>query len=131
MGRFMIDRPATAFATDWSMRRQPRIEDPRHLAFIRKLPSVISGAYGCEACHIRFGSAVYRKKSGATAMKADDAWTVPMTREEHASQHDRNEKAFWDEQGIDPLALAAALYEISGDEDAGRRIILQARSAKL
>lgn len=131
MGRFMIDRPATAFALDPSSKHTKRLTDDRHLAFIRRLPSVISGTFGCEACHIRYGNPLYKKIHTGIGRKPDDGWTVPLTPDEHRSQHSGNEREFWLSQGIDPLAVASALYEISGDEDAGRRIILQARSHKL
>lgn len=59
---FQIKRPATAFSLDPTDKSQKRIEDPAHLAFIRKLPSVISGRTPCDPCHIRTGNPTYRKK---------------------------------------------------------------------
>ncbi len=126
----MIKRPATAFSLDPSSKDQKRIEDPAHLAFIRKLPSVISGRMPCEACHIRSGNPVYRKKRTGGQQKPDDAWTLPLTPDEHKAQHDINEMVFWRNHGIDPFALALELYHVSGDVEAGIRIIRsQARIA--
>jgi hypothetical protein len=116
-----------AFSLDLSDRKQKRIEDPAHLAFIRKLPSVISGAYGCEACHIRAGSPMHRKPSTGIARKPDDAWTLPMLPAEHRAQHGMNELAFYDEHGIDPFELASKLYHVTGDVEAGTRIIAEMR----
>lgn len=124
---FAIRRHSEAFTLDPSSKKTKRIEEPAHLAFIRKLPSVISGQYGCEACHIRSGSAVHRKKWTGGQQKPDDCWTLPMTSEEHRAQHSENELAFYKRHGIDPFELAARLYEVSGDIDAGIRIISQAR----
>lgn len=124
---FEIPKLPTAFSIDRTTRRQPRIEDPAHLAFIRKLPSIISGRTPCEACHVRYGDALRRKKTSAKGMKPDDAWTVPMTADEHRSQHDGSEAVWWRSQGIDPLAIACALYAVSGDLEEGRKIIANAR----
>jgi len=121
-------RPDTAFSLDKSSKATRRIEDPAHLAFIRKLPSAVSGAMGCEACHIRSGSALHRKKHTGGQQKPDDAWTLPLTPAEHREQHSGNEAEFWRRHGIDPFELAIRLYEISGDVEAGRKIIATART---
>lgn len=120
---FQINRPPTAFSLDPSDKNQKRIEDPAHLAFIRKLPSVISGRTPCEACHIRSGNPVYRKKRTGGQQKPDDAWTIPLATDEHKAQHDTNEITFWRGHGIDPFALALELYHVSGDVKAGTKII--------
>lgn len=124
---FQILRPATAFSLDRSSKATRRIEDPAHLAFIRKLPSVLSGAMGCEACHIRIGSAVHRKKHTGMGQKPDDAWTLPLTPDEHKRQHSENELLFWRSHGVDPFELAIKLYEVTGDIEAGKQIIASAR----
>lgn len=123
-----IRRPDTAFSLDKSSKATRRIEDPAHLAFIRKLPSAVSGAMGCEACHIRSGSALHRKKHTGGQQKPDDAWTLPLTPDEHREQHSGNEVEFWRQRGIDPFELAVRLYEITGDFEAGRKIIATART---
>lgn len=124
---FEIAKAPTAFANDPSSKREKRMTDDRHLAFIRRLPSVISGVFGCEACHIRYGNPLYKKKHTGMGQKPDDAWTVPMTPDEHRGQHSGNEREFWLSQGIDPLNIAADLYAVSGDEEAAIKIILNAR----
>lgn len=127
MPAFAIPKAPTAFAFDPSSKKTRRIEDPRHLAFIRLLPSVVSGAYGCEACHIRAGSAVHRKKWTGKAQKPDDSWTLPLTPEEHRTQHSGEELAFWRSREIDPFELAVRLYEVSGDVQAAEAIIRKVR----
>lgn len=123
-----IRRHPEAFTLDPSSKQTKRITDDKHLAFIRTLPSVISGAYGCDACHIRYGDPVYRKKHTGVQQKPDDAWTVPMTRDEHREQHDGDERAFWQRQGIDPLRVARELYHVTGQTEAAIAIILSART---
>jgi hypothetical protein len=124
---FAIRRPMTAFSLDPSDKAQSRIKDERHLAFIRTLPSVLSGAFGCEACHIRYGDPMYRKKHTGKSQKPDDAWTLPLTPDEHRNQHDNNEREWWRAQGIDPLRLAQQLYAVTGNSEAAIKIILEAR----
>lgn len=125
-----IARPITAFSEDPSTKDQKRIVDERHLAFIRSLPSIISGTGPCEACHVRYGDPLYRKKSTGKGQKPDDAWAVPMTPEEHRAQHAMSEVQFWNMHRIDPLAVARELYAHTGDRDAAVRIIANARKAK-
>lgn len=120
---FAIRRPVTAFSLDQSSKKTKRITDEAHLAFIRKLPSVVSGVYGCDPCHIRSGSALHRKKHTGMGQKPDDAWTLPLTREEHDKQHGMDELEFWRQHGIDPFDMAMKLYEVSGNIEAATRII--------
>lgn len=126
---FAIARPETAFAYDKSSKATKRIEDEAHLAFIRKLPSVVSGQYGCEACHIRAGSPLHRKKRTGMQQKPDDAWTLPLTADEHRQQHSENEMAFWRSHEINPFELALRIYEVSGQFEAAVAIITNVRSA--
>lgn len=130
MTAFAVPRKPTAFSLDPSDKAQKRIKDDRHLAFIRTLPSVLSGSYGCEACHIRYGDPMYRKKRTGRGQKPDDAWTVPLTPDEHREQHSMNEVNFWNRYRIDPLAIAQKLYEVSGDKEAALAIIKQAHERK-
>lgn len=117
----------TAFSLDPSGKDMGRIKDDQHLKWIRTLPSVISGQYNCDACHIRYGDATYRKKRTGKGQKPDDAWTVPMTRQEHAEQHGMNEHEWWKRRNIDPCAIARQLYAVSGDTAAALRILWDAR----
>ena len=126
---FAVNRPATAFSNDRSSKATASFKDEAHLAFIRKLPSVISGAYGCDACHIRAGSPQHNKKMTGKSQKPSDCWTLPLTREEHMAQHSGNELVFWRSHGIDPFQLAIDLYSVSGDVEAATAIILKARDS--
>lgn len=130
-GRFR--RPDTAFTV---IRRRPtrgRQHDDKHLAFIRTLPCVVSGVQvNVEAAHIRYSDAAWGKVNPGIGRRPDDRWTVPLCARIHRddprlSQHSMNERSFWDSHFIDPLKLASALYEISGDYEAALQIILEAR----
>lgn len=129
-----IQRPATAFSNDPSDRSQRRIRDDAHLAFIRRLPSVISGKRDgdrCDPCHVRTGSPIHRKKRTGASQRPDDCWTLPMRRAEHDAQHDMNELEFYRSHGItDPFSLCLALYEVSGDVKAAEMIIKNHRKSR-
>lgn len=124
---FAIRREATAFANDRSGKETASFKDAAHLAFIRKLPSAVSGQMPCEAAHIRTGSARHNKKKTGGSQKSSDCWTLPLTADEHRAQHDANELDWWRSHGIDPFELAIKLYEVSGDVVAGTEIIRKAK----
>lgn len=125
---FQIPRLSTAFSLDPSDKAQKRIRDEAHLAFIRRLPSVLSGQYGTEACHIRYGDPLYRKKHTGKSQKPDDCWTLPLTPDEHRNQHSENEKQWWLDRGIDPLAMARKLYAVTGNLEAALELISRSAS---
>lgn len=124
---FKLPRSETAFSVARPGKETRRVEDPAHLAFVRTLPSIISGKMPCEACHIRTGSAKHRKKQTGIGQKPDDCWTLPMTPEEHRAQHSTNEMDFWRQFGIDPFDVAEQVYRVTGDEAAARAILARAR----
>lgn len=103
--------------------KRPRQHASRHLDWIRQLPSVISGVYGVEACHVRYGDPSYGKRPTGMGEKPDDKWCVPMTPDEHREQHAGSEREFWDKAGIDPLKVALALWAHSGDTETAIKII--------
>lgn len=70
--------------------RRPGARKParnwRYRAWIRSLPSAISGAYGCEACHT--GS------DGGMSLKSSDYSCIPLTHVEHMRLHALGRKQF-------------------------------------
>lgn len=102
-----------------SLRRQGT-----HLAFVRQLPCVACGkAAPSEAAHVRTGT------DGGTGMKPGDRYAIPLCTACHAKQHRVGELTFWAELRIDPLDAAFRLWTVSGDVDAGERIVFRARQA--
>jgi hypothetical protein len=90
----------------------------QHLAFVRLLPCLACGRLGpSQAAHVRKGT------DGGTGTKPADRYTVPACAACHGIQHRRGEITFWGELGLDPLNIALRLWTVSGDEDAGRRLI--------
>lgn len=90
--------------------RQPRVEEPAYLAWVRLQPCLICRRPGSDPAHIRTGSRQYGKRQCGMGEKPDDRWVLPLCRYHHTEQHSRNELAWWASYGIDPHATAVALY---------------------
>lgn len=103
------------------MKRQ---KDNSHLGGIRQLPCAIClDNTSTEAAHVRYAEPRLGKRQTGMAEKPDDAFTVPLCSRHHREQHTQNERAWWAGHEIDPVALALALYRVSGDHEAGERIV--------
>lgn len=94
-------------------RMKPSRKDSPHLNDIRQLPCILSGR-PAEAAHIRYGDARHNKPPTGMGQKPADKWTVPLCPELHrllnGCQHDSDERAWWEQFGIDPVFLAIMLY---------------------
>lgn len=90
--------------------REPRIRDNAYLQDVRSLSCIICLSNVCvDAAHIRY-SAPGKLNAGVGA-KPDDCYVLPLCREHHALQHSMGERQFWREMGLDPLRIAAQLYQ--------------------
>ena len=112
-----------------------RERDRDHLRFVASQPCLVCGRTPSDAHHIKFG------EQQAMGRKVSDRFAVPICRLHHRELHRRgNERAWWQSQGIDPLAIAASLWarthagapaepEIVGDGDqlAGTNTTLNGR----
>jgi hypothetical protein len=128
-----INRPDTAFTGTGTPRRRPRQRAAQHLKWLRTLPCVICGKTGnMHAAHLRTASPRHGKRAVGFGEKPDDCWTTPLCMEHHLigeeAQHQGNELAFWLRFGIDPFALALALWRASGDDELGFVIIREAHA---
>lgn len=134
MSAWRIERPETAFSIAPSKgRRRPRKMDRAHLAFIRGLPCCICGTRTrIEAAHIRMASARHGKRETGIGEKPSDEWSAPLCarhhQEDQEAQHRIGEAAFWSKHGIDPFALALALWCATGDEERAEAIVEHARA---
>lgn len=90
-----------------------------HLKFVRSLRICLScGMRGnVEAMHVRRGT------DGGTGTKPSDRYTVPGCRSCHEHQHRVGEITHWGELSVDPLNVALRLWTVSGDTEAGIRVI--------
>lgn len=73
----------------------------RYRAWIRSLPSAVSGGGGCEAAHTG--------DDGGMAQKASDYSCIPLTMEEHREYHRIGRAAFEKANGIDCRELTKRL----------------------
>jgi hypothetical protein len=82
-----------------------RERDREHLKFVAAQPCLVCGRTPSDAHHIKFA------EQRAMGRKVCDRFTVPVCRLHHRELHRRgNERAWWESHGIDPLAVAAALW---------------------
>jgi hypothetical protein len=82
-----------------------RERDRDHLRFVAAQPCLVCGRTPSDPHHIKFA------EQRAMGRKVSDRFTVPICRLHHRELHRRgNERAWWRSYGIDPLAIAAALW---------------------
>lgn len=113
--------------------RRPRKRDKAHLACVAKLFCVVPecGLSPVHVAHIRFACAIEGAALTGKSTKPDDWRTLPLCPGHHlegaSAQHGMNEEMFWAELGINPYAMAKALYNLSGDLPKMRFVISHAR----
>jgi hypothetical protein len=82
-----------------------RGRDRDHLRFVAAQPCLVCGRTPSDAHHIRFA------EQRAMGRKVSDKFAVPICRLHHRELHRRgNERAWWQNQAIDPLVFAASLW---------------------
>jgi hypothetical protein len=83
-----------------------RERDRNHLRFVISQPCLVCGRGPSDAHHLKFAEQRTMRR------KVSDKFTVPVCRLHHRELHRRgDERAWWGKQGIDPLPIAAALWE--------------------
>jgi ERF superfamily len=87
--------------------RKPVCERNReHLRFVASQPCLVCGRTPSDAHHVKFA------EHRAMGRKVSDRFTVPICRLHHRELHRRgNERAWWVGQAIDPLIVAAMLWD--------------------
>ena len=99
-------RQAPALRRSSTIKKPVRERDRDHLRFVATQPCLVCGRTPSDAHHVKFAEA------RAMGRKVSDRFTVPICRLHHRELHRRgNERAWWEKQGIDPLAIAASLWE--------------------
>ena len=82
-----------------------RIRSKEHLRFVARQPCVICGRTPAHAHHVR-----YAQPKGV-ALKVSDEFTVPLCATHHGQNHTTgDERRWWHERKIDPIAVAADLW---------------------
>src|SRR5215470_13751078 len=85
-----------------------RIRSKEHLRFVASQPCLICGRAPSHAHHIRYA------QSRGLSVKVSDEFTVPLCATHHHQIHTTGkEHAWWQGRNIDPLKVAADLWEKS------------------
>jgi hypothetical protein len=85
-----------------------RLRDKDHLAYVASQPCIICNRILADAHHVRFA------QPKAFGSKVSDEFTVPLCRDHHRELHNNgNERAWWHDMGMDPLAVAKRLWDES------------------
>ena len=97
--RSKIDKSVLAIA------EPKRIRSKEHLRFVAQQPCVICGRTPAHAHHIRYA------QPRGLALKVSDEFTVPLCAIHHSENHATgDERRWWHERKIDPLAIAQQLW---------------------
>ena len=98
-----IDKAALPLAEP----RRRRSED--HLRHVRQQPCLVCGRIPSQAHHLRFA------QPKALGRKVSDEFTVPLCSAHHDQLHHvGDEKGWWEDHGIDPIAIATDLWAETG-----------------
>jgi hypothetical protein len=85
-----------------------RLRDKEHRRFVATQPCLVCGRAPSDPHHLRFA------QPRALGRKVSDEFTVPVCRLHHREIHRHgNEAAWWSRAGIEPLAVALALWRQS------------------
>ena len=95
--------------------RKPRVIDKKHKGLIAQLPCVICHVEPVQVAHIRYASAEDDADVTGAGRKPDDWRVLPLCPRHHMygkdAQHSMGEEEFWRGHGINPFALAKALFK--------------------
>ena len=85
-----------------------RYRNKEHLRFVTQQPCLLCGRKPSDAHHIRF------VQPRALGRKPSDEFAVPLCRSHHRAVHRTgDEKAWWQQAGIDPLKIARKLWKLT------------------
>jgi hypothetical protein len=99
----------------------PRKRSKAHLLFVREQPCLVCQQTPCDAHHLKFA------QPRALGRKVSDEFTVPLCRAHHQELHrNGNERAWWANLQIAPLAVAQDLWAASPVHDPANAAILSA-----
>ena len=95
--------------------REPRVQRPAFLAFVRRRPCCACGAPApSQAAHVRMSDAATGNVNPGVGAKPDDRRCVPLCASCHLdapdAQHRVGERRFWARVALNPYEIAARLY---------------------
>lgn len=96
--------------------RGPKIEWPRHRAFVRRHSCVVTLGKLYDECDGPIQCCHYRTAANSgTAIKPPDWWTFSACRKHHAEQHTIGQLAFERKYGINLADICAEFARLSTD----------------
>ena len=112
--------------------RQPRLYDPKYLAWLRLRHCLACGrGPKSDAAHIRAGCLLIGKRETGMAEKPDDKWALPLCRKCHETQHRVGELFFWTNIcHRDPFLEAITLYQEFGGDGGKPRALRKIKPRK-
>lgn len=127
-----MPRPRISKSLPQHGRVKPRRRNsPKHLAWIRTLECPIyPGLRPIQAHHLmRVYDDAGKRIILSASERSDDRWAIPLCRKAHDELHQRgDEDAYLSSHGTDGRALAARLWAVSGDSEAGLRAVYRAKA---
>jgi hypothetical protein len=82
-----------------------RVRDKAHLKFVCSQPCLVCGRRPADPHHLRFA------QHPALGRRVSDEFTVPLCRVHHREVHRcGDESEWWTRSGVDPIAIASALW---------------------
>ena len=83
-----------------------RYRNKEHLRYVSQQPCLLCARKPCDAHHLRF------VQPRALGRKSSDEFAVPLCRTHHRAVHRvGDEKAWWQQTGIDPVKVARKLWK--------------------
>jgi uncharacterized protein DUF968 len=110
----MAFRIARDISPDPTPKAKPK-KSADYLAFVRKLPCILTGKYGVEAAHLSMAATEYGHYGRGRGAKSPDRWALPLCSEAHRRQHEIGESLFWRNAGVDPHILALVIWGLWSD----------------
>jgi hypothetical protein len=100
-------RPTVAITTEVNPLAKPvRRRSKMHLHFVASQPCLVCQSGACDAHHLKIA------QPHSLGRKVSDEFAVPLCRKHHQDLHRQgHERAWWQDQGIDPLPIAATLWQ--------------------
>lgn len=99
------DEPLPVDKSQLALPAPKRIRAPEHLKWVAALGCTVCQRQPADAHHLK------RVQPNAMAKKPGDQWVVPLCRIHHRALHDAgDETRWWQDQKIDPVALANELW---------------------
>src|SRR5665811_433277 len=88
-----------------------RVRSKEHLRFVARQPCLVCGRMPSQAHHVRFA------QPRGLGLKVSDQFTVPLCAIHHTENHATgNERQWWQDQNVDPLAEAEKLWQPGANE---------------